>query len=79
MAKKLFELNKAGVMALLKGPEMQGILKSYADQKAAQAGPGYIATPHMGQRRAYVNIHPGTKEAAHDNWDHNTLVKVIKS
>lgn len=74
-----FELNRSGVSELLKSPEMQGILQGYASRKASQAGEGYDSSVHTGQKRAYANVYPTTKEAVHDNWDNNTLEKVIRS
>ena len=79
MSKFNFELDSAGVQALLKSPEMQSILSSEAQRKAAQAGEGYKSDVHTGQKRAYANIYPGTKEAAYDNFDNNTLEKVIRA
>ena len=78
MAKK-FELNREGVANLMKSADMQAVLQGYASIKAAQAGAGYESAVHVGQFRAYANIYPNTREAVHDNWDHNTLEKVIKS
>lgn len=74
-----FELNSDGVKALLKSAEMQSILESYGEQKAMQAGEGYAATVHVGQKRAYCNVYPDTQEAVNDNLTNNTLEKVIRS
>ena len=73
-----FEPDKAGIGELLKGPEMQGILKEYGRQKAAQAGNGYNYAVHVHQRRAVANIYPDSEEAAQDNYDNNTLLKVVR-
>ena len=74
-----FELNSEGVKELLKSSEMQDILQELADEKAAEAGEGYAASVHVGQKRAYANIYPNTKEAVYDNLDNNTLEKVIRT
>lgn len=74
-----FELNEEGVSQLLKSAEMQGVLQGYASQKASQAGEGYESDVHVGQKRAYANVFPNTKAAVYDNWDNNTLEKVIRS
>lgn len=74
-----FELDRNGVKALLKSSEMQSILAEYGNMKAMQAGEGYVADVHVGQNRAYCNIHPDTKEAYNDNLTNNTLEKVIRS
>lgn len=74
-----FKLNSAGVRELLQSPEMQNILLQKGEEKAAEAGDGYMADVHVGAKRAYVNIHPATKEAYIDNLERNTLEKVIRS
>lgn len=79
MSKFKFELNQAGVQELMKSPEMKSILEEASSKKAAQAGAGYSSEVHAGQKRLYANIFPATKEAAHDNYENNTLEKVIRS
>ena len=80
MAKKLkFTLNRQGVKELLQSGEMRNILSAEASRKASQAGTGYSSEVHIAQKRAYANIFPNTKEAAHDNYENNTLEKVIRS
>jgi hypothetical protein len=79
MSKVKFEMNGEGVRELLKSTEMQAILKSAADNKAVAAGEGYASEVHLGQKRAYANIYPSTKDAAYDNYDNNTLEKVIRT
>jgi len=78
MSKVRIELDDAGVQAILKGPEMQEILKEYGQQKATQAGDGYNYAVHVHQKRAVANIYPDSKEAAQDNYDNNTLLKVVR-
>lgn len=70
-------LNSKGVQELLKSNEMQDILGRYGAQKAAQAGDGYASETHVFTKRAVCNVYPDTKEAAHDNYENNTLLKVI--
>lgn len=80
MSKKFtFELNEKGVAELLKGPEMQGVLAKVAAQKTAQAGPGYAYDVHAkgGYNRAVAHIYPADKESGLDNYENNTLLKVI--
>ena len=74
-----FELNSNGVRELLQSPEMQGIIGELAAQKAEQAGDGYAYDVNVGQSRAYANIYAETKEAIKDNYENNTLEKVIRS
>ena len=72
-------LNSEGVQELLKSDEMQALLSELASSKAGQAGEGYEYSVKVGQRRAYANIYPASKEAYQDNLDNNTLEKVIRS
>lgn len=73
-----FELNSAGVQELLKSAGVQAAVSEAAAVKAAEAGKGYTYSSHVGARRCYANIYPNTKEAAHDNYENNTLEKVIR-
>ena len=72
-----FEPDYEGIGKLLKGSEMQGLLERLAEQKAAQAGDGYDSAVHVHQKRAVANIFPSTEEAAQDNYENNTLLKVV--
>lgn len=74
---KTFELNEDGVRELLQSDEMQTILGELARSKAAQAGPDYGSEVHVYSKRAVANIFPASAEAAHDNYENNTLLKVI--
>ncbi len=71
------ELDDEGVQELLKRAEMQSILKEYGSQKAAQAGEGYSYAVHVHQKRAVANVFPDSEEAAQDNYNNNTLLKVV--
>lgn len=73
------KLNSEGVQELLKSDEMQVLLSELASSKVGQAGGGYEYSVKVGQRRAYANIYPASKEAYQDNLDNNTLEKVIRS
>lgn len=72
-----FELNTAGVGELLKSAEMRNLVQSLGEQKAREAGPGYAASTHNSGQRMICNVYPNTKEAATDNIENNTLLKVI--
>ena len=74
-----FELNRAGVRELLKGAEMRSAIASEAAGIAARAGEGYASDVKTASTRVYANVYPASKEAAHDNYENNTLEKVIRS
>lgn len=78
MSNVKIKLNDQGVQELLKGAAMQGILKEYGSRKASEAGEGYSYAVHVHQKRAVANIYPDTREAAQDNYDNNTLLKVVR-
>ena len=71
------KLNDEGIQYLLKGPEMQGILADIGRQRANAAGSGYASDVHVFQKRAAVHIFPTTYEAAQNNYEYNTLLKVV--
>ena len=77
MSKFRFVLNKDGVSELMKSQEMQAILETAGSQKASQAGLGYESEVHVFKKRAVAHVFPGDAESAHDNYENNTLVKVI--
>lgn len=72
-----FELNSQGVQELLKGAEMQSILSDLASSKASAAGAGYQAEVHVFSKRAVANIYPTDFKSAQDNYNNNTLLKVV--
>lgn len=77
MSKVEIKLNSAGIQELLKGGAMQSILREACAQKAQQAGEGYASAVHVHQKRAVGYVYPETAEAAHDNYENNTLLKVV--
>lgn len=76
MSNMHFELNYEGVGALLKSDEIIGVLKSYADGVAKNAGEGYSV--YIGPTRANVSVQTDTDEAIQDNLDNNTLLKAVR-
>lgn len=76
MAKSMkFELNRAGVRALMQSEEMQAVLLEYANEIGDRAGEGYEA--YVGRNRANVSVRTETEEAARDNFNNNTLLKSL--
>lgn len=72
-----FKLDQQGVRDLLQGEEMQQILREYGNAKAQQAGDGYASEVHVYSKRAVAQVFPNTAESANDNYENNTLLKVI--
>jgi len=76
MAKMKFELNHAGVVQLLKSPEMQSVIESEANGMSNRAGDGYQV--RYGRDRVVAFVETGTDAAAQDNMDNNTLLKAVR-
>jgi len=72
-----FKLNRKGVSELMKSDEMKAILDDLGIAKARQAGQGYDSEVHDFKKRAVAHIFPTDYESAKDNYDNNTLVKVV--
>ena len=78
MQLKKLKLNRAGVRQLLNSPEISAEIERLAAQTAQRAGAGYeAAAPHKTGQRVAVNVYPATREAALDNLDNDTLLKVV--
>lgn len=77
MSKVKVELNNAGVIELFKSSEVQGWLGSLGAQVANTAGSDYDYDVHTVGGTALVTIFPASKEAAHDNFENNSLLKAV--
>ena len=73
----MIELNSAGIQELLKSPAMQGILANIGREKAAAAGDGYRSDVHVFQKRAVAHVYTASERAMRDNYENNTLLKVV--
>ena len=80
MSKVRFELNRKGVRALLKGPEIQSVLGQAGGQVARRAGSGYSYSVHNrgAFNRAIAHVYPDTQEAREDNYNNNTLLRSLR-
>ena len=72
-----FVLNREGVSELLRSNEMKSILEGHASNARNSAGAGDEYEVKEGKNRAYANIFPADAESAKDNYENNTLLKVI--
>ena len=77
MSKVRFELDRAGVRALMRSPEMQAVLKARADTVKGRCGDGYEA--YVAQTRAVAVVETATPQAVDDNSAHNTLLKATST
>ena len=78
MSKLEFELNRAGVAALMKSAEMQKILQRHATKIKNRSGAGYEQDIYVGKNRANARVWPETTQAKSDNYKNNTLLKSVK-
>lgn len=74
-----FELNLPGLNELMKSAPMQDALLAAGNAVANAAGPEYAAEVHTANFIAISNVYPNSREAAHDNFEHNTLLTAIGS
>ena len=78
MAKKVeFKLDINGLRELMKGSEMQAVLDEAGAAVASAAGGDYGYRTHVASYVAITNVFPESKEAAHDNYENNTLIKAL--
>lgn len=78
MSKLEFELNRAGVAALMKSAEMQKILQRHATKIKNRSGAGYEQDIYVGKNRANARVWPETTQAKSNNYKNNTLLKSVK-
>ena len=72
---KNFKLNLPGLNELMKSTEMQQHLKAAGAAVAGAAGPDYEHSTYVLNFVAVEHVYPTTKEAAHENFENNTLIK----
>jgi hypothetical protein len=70
-------LNENGIIELLKSPEMMECLSDIATSIKNSAGDGYETSLHIGKKRANVSVIATTNEAVHDNYENNTILKIV--
>ena len=74
-----FELNLPGLNELMKSPAMQAALDEAGAQVASTAGGDYAASPKTGRFIGFSNVYPNSKQAAHENFKDNTLIKALSA
>lgn len=75
MSRVKVELNNSGVIQLFKSVEVQGWLDDLGAQVARTAGNDYDYDVHTVSGTALVTVFPASKEAAHENFENNSLLK----
>ena len=77
MSKTRIELNYAGVGQLLRSGEMQTCVQEIASSRASALGAGYAFDTHQAGTRVIASVYTETLDAAKDNLQNNTLLKVV--
>lgn len=77
MSKTKFELNLPGLNELMKSDEMVSILEEAGAAVAEAAGADYGHRVHQASFVAICNVYPDSQEAAHENYEENTLLKAL--
>lgn len=77
MSRKIFELDKQGVKALMKSEEMKQAMKSVADEAVGRLGEGYEADAHTGKNRVNASVYAVTAAAQRENLSQNTILKAV--
>ena len=74
-----FELDKNGVIELMKADEMKSICKEYADNAVARLGDGYEANVYDGKNRCNASVYATTPATQKDNLENDTIFKAVLS
>lgn len=73
------KLNLPGINNVMKSPGIQSVLLSCGNSVANNAGAEYAADINVGRWIAFCNVFPNSKDAAHDNYTNNSLLKALSS
>lgn len=77
MSKSRIEINYAGVGQLLRSGETQAFLQQLASSRANVLGSGYATDTYQAGTRVIASVYTDSVEAAKDNLQNNTLLKVV--
>ena len=77
MSKVKVKLNLTGLNALMKCQEIADAVLEAGQAVAQAAGGDYAAEVHTARWIAISNVYPDSKQAAHENFRDNTLLKAI--
>ena len=78
MSKSRIVLNREGVRALLRSPEMLAIVERHAQAIQQRCGAGYERDSYSGKNRVNAMVWPSDEKAEKENLKSNTLLKAIK-
>ena len=78
MADVKIELNREGVRALLRSPEMLAVCKEHADAARGRLGAGYEVTTRIGKNRVNAQVSTETPAARRENAKGNAILKALR-
>lgn len=73
-----FVLNRSGVRALLKSPEVMAVCKEHADATHSNLGDGYTVTTRTGKTRVNAEVAAYTQKARQECFENNSILKALK-
>ena len=72
-------LNLPGINRVMKSEGIQSVIQSSGNAVEGIAGNEYAASIKVGRWVAFCNVFPNSKDAAHDNYKNNSLLKALNS
>lgn len=78
MAKVNFVLNRSGVRALMKSPEIMAACKAHADATRSGLGNGYRVTTRTGKTRVNAEVAAYTQKARKECYETNSILKALR-
>ena len=77
LSKARIEINYGGVGQLLRSSETRAFVQQLARERANALGAGYGSDTYQAGTRVIASVYTDTPEAAKDNLQNNTLLKVV--
>lgn len=71
-------LDREGVRALLRSPQVLALCRGYAASAQARCGKGYKMDTRTGKNRVNAMVWASTRAAVRDNAQNNTLLKALR-
>lgn len=78
MSRCKIELNRPGVLALLKSPEVAAACEQQAKEVAARLGNAYKTDVYQGRTRANASVYTDDPAEIANNLKNNTTLKALK-
>ena len=73
------KLNLKGINEVMKSPQIVSACEAAGKAVASAAGGDYITESGTIRWIAYCDVKPGSKEAAKENYEENTILKAVSA